>query len=971
MIISGNYGETIRISGNGFYDITNVVFGGNVTGEFTVLNSNLLLAKVPEYCAYGKIQIISSNRNVTGVSPFEFVPIPKIDGFTPTSGVPSTTILILGRGFSGVTRVDFNNIEAEPINVLSNDIIQAPVPNGNTRGYITVWAASGILVNSTQEFSPLAKITGFSPANGAIVGTNLSIQGVNFNSTILYNTKPNHVLVKYNGATGEMRIVSSTELTGIVPLAAQSGIISLYDELSGLYPSALSYNIIPSAPTIQNITPSSGKIGQIISVSGENFVNISSIYLSGQNQRIELTGLNSTSYGVTSNSLSFAVPNAVFGYYQLGVVTAGGTGTLNSGLKLLGAPTISGFSPATGVADTVVRITGQNLYGLSSVRLNSPFAKALTISGYDAINDSYLDVVLPSGAYTINRIYVNNTVSTAVSSNFLYYVPAPVIQSFSPTYGMYDAQVKVSGYNFRWVTGVKFGEELATWFKVNDTGVYFYIPDGALSNSFSVHSSGGSATTGIFEVYPPYLSISGFSPATIQKGYTLFISGLNIDTANRVGFTVETGVAFTSAFTRVTSGIFATVPQDAVLGKVYIGNKSNWTYSTNDLTIIQPPTISGFTPLSGYYQQVITITGNNFNPDTRFYFMGPTGEYVYSTGTSIASLTSATTYVPREIVTAQIMTSGVGDTSTSSGVFVPLPTIVSFTPSSLSPETNIQLNVINGYEMSPYYLIASGTNRTGALQVQNVLDDGIILTINNENVITGSNHYTLVSGKVGPFFIGTGKLAVRTSYDTSWNLNLMHYGVFSTGNLIVSGSRPRISGIFPSGGGYTDYITISGEQFYEVTGVKFYNPVTSNSTYAGIYNIADNKTMTIQPPDEFEEGFMQVSLWSPYSDPLNVDTKTFLNKAYPWISDLSTGTFTIGASFDVNGANLMFIDRVELFQTNTNPVPLTFSVIADDITTYHVNTSIPNDYTLKGQTFGIRVSNGFRTGEYGPIYISP
>ena len=251
-LLTGNAGQNVRIVGKNFYRVDEVKFGDVDATSFRVyalpIGVDMVDAVVPANATYGKVQIISTLRGITGRSLTNFIPTPVITGVVPATGVPGSTIRLLGRGLSGVTGVSINNLLCTGIgsvnsglytdyrqidgssssniyygfSVESNREIRAQVPSGNTYGNIKIHTRSGINVLTSSSFSPEALITGFSPASGRI-DSEVMLLGSNFDPSVMRQVDSNKFLVKFNyNQTGQFEYISDTRLSGRVPFSAQT-----------------------------------------------------------------------------------------------------------------------------------------------------------------------------------------------------------------------------------------------------------------------------------------------------------------------------------------------------------------------------------------------------------------------------------------------------------------------------------------------------------------------------------------------------------------------------------------------------------------------------------------------------------------------------------------------------------------------------------------------------------------------------
>src|SRR5207237_1248076 len=143
--------------------------------------------------------------------------------------------------------------------------------------------------------------------------------------------------------------------------------------------------------------------------------------------------------------------------------------------------------------------------------------------------------------------------------------------------------------------------------------------------------SGGTAISAVsFTVINPP-TITGFTPASGPVGTSVTISGTN--------FTGTTGVAFNGASATFTvdaaTSIQTTVPTGAMTGTISVTTPGGTATSAGSFTVINPPTITGFTPASGPAGTSVTISGTNFTGTTGVAFDGVSASFTVNSATSI------------------------------------------------------------------------------------------------------------------------------------------------------------------------------------------------------------------------------------------------------------------------------------------------------------------------------------------------
>jgi len=193
--VSGKAGDLIEISGENFYQITDIKFGGVNSPSFSVLSPAAIEAVVPENAHYVGVSVFSSLRTglngstseASGITNNKFVPIPEITALSSGQLCSGETLKINGASFSGVTGISINSIELDSFQVNTSKEVQGIIPSGNVRGVPNLLLQSGVSLGapSVLAFKPLARITGVQ--DGKLLGSSVRVSGENFTSGILYS----------------------------------------------------------------------------------------------------------------------------------------------------------------------------------------------------------------------------------------------------------------------------------------------------------------------------------------------------------------------------------------------------------------------------------------------------------------------------------------------------------------------------------------------------------------------------------------------------------------------------------------------------------------------------------------------------------------------------------------------------------------------------------------------------------------
>jgi len=154
------------------------------------------------------------------------------------------------------------------------------------------------------------------------------------------------------------------------------------------------------------------------------------------------------------------------------------------------APTVTGFSPASGSIGTRLSVTGTGFsQGVRNVEVGGvpvPSASGLVVS------DTLLGFVVPDNAVS-GLVTVTTNGGTANSA--LYFIVAPAISGISPVSGPPGSLVTVTGSGLMGITRIAFGPDLASAATQTANQITVPVPAGAASGTvvltFQVNPSYG------------------------------------------------------------------------------------------------------------------------------------------------------------------------------------------------------------------------------------------------------------------------------------------------------------------------------------------------------------------------------------------------------------------------------------------------------------------------------------------------
>jgi hypothetical protein len=369
-------GDTVRIYGNGFVNVTSVDFGGTPAASFTVDSAKGITAVVGAG-ASGNVRVTTTN-GTAAVPGFTYgappPPQPVITSFTPTSGATGTVVTINGANFTGVNAVSFGGVQATNIVVQSSTTIIATVGTGAT-GNVQVTTATGS--HSLPGFIyviPAPVITTFIPLS-ATTGDTVRISGNGF---------VNVTSVDFGGTPAASFTVDSAKgITAVVGAGASGNVRVTTSNGTAAVPGFTYGTPPPPQPVITSFTPTSGAAGTVVTINGANFSGVNAV---------SFGGVQATNIVVQSSTTIIAtVGTGATGNVQ--VTTATGSHSLPGFTYVIPAPVITTFIPLSATTGDTVTITGVNLNGTTAVSFGGVPAKA-----YRVVSPTTISAVAGDGA---------------------------------------------------------------------------------------------------------------------------------------------------------------------------------------------------------------------------------------------------------------------------------------------------------------------------------------------------------------------------------------------------------------------------------------------------------------------------------------------------------------------------------------------------------------------------------------------
>ena len=743
---SGTPGTTVVIAGTNLAGATSVTFNG-ITATFTVNSATQITTAVPPGASTGNVVVATPGGLSNGLPFGVTAPLPTLSSLSPTSGPAGTTVAITGTNLTGTTAVSFNGTAAT-FTVNSATQITATVPAGATSGNVAVTTPAG--GSNGLAFTvtiPAPAIASLSPTSG-IVGTSVVITGTNLTGA---------TAVSFNGTAATFIVNSATQLTATVPGGATSGNVSV--STPGGTSNGLAFTVIPPAPTISGLSPTSGTPGTSVVITGTNLTGTTAVSFNGTaatfavNSATQLTA--TVPAGATSGNVS--------------VTTPGGTSNGLGFTVTTPASTITALSPTSGPVGTSVVITGTNLTGTTAVSFNG-VAATFTVNSATQIT-----ATVPAGA-TSGSVVVATPGGTSNGLGFTVIPPAPTLSSLSPISGPVGTSVVITGTNLTGATAVSFNGTAATFAVNSATQITATVPAGATSGLVTVTTPGGTSNGLGFAVAAPAPSLNSLNPASGPVGTAVVITGTNLTGTTAVSFN---GTAATFAVNSATQ-ITATVPAGATSGLVTVTTPGG---TSNGLafTVLPPaPALTNLNPGSGPIGTSVTITGTNLTGTTSVSFNGSSASFVVNSATQLTATVPAGTSTGLATVT----TPGGTSNGITFVVTAPVPVLSGLSPTSGPVGTSVSL---------------SGTGLAGATAVS-FNGTAAAFTVNSATQITA----TVPAGAT------SGSVSVTTPGGTSNGLGFT-----------VTVPASTITALSPTSGPEGTSVIVTGTNLAGATGLTF------------------------------------------------------------------------------------------------------------------------------------------------------
>jgi len=340
--------------------------------------------------------------------------------------------------------------------------------------------ASSVSILINKRSTDLA-ITSFTP-DTASTGTVVTITGISFTGI---------TGVSFGGVPAQYTVVSPTSIIATVGPGA-TGLVKVTTANAFATMPGFFFQNFPT--TITSFSPQSAGTGTAVLIKGTGFV-------SNQVNAVSFGGTPATSINVISDTTISAIVGA--GSTGSVKVIAPGDTVAATGFTYTtastGPPTISSFSPLSGMQGAEIVITGTNLSNVTSVTFGGMPAQSFQI-----YSDNSIHAFVAAGA--TGSVAVNGANGNASYPGFTFLTAPPPqnpprLTSFTPQSAGTGATVTITGLYLKDVVSVSFGGSPGIINSQNDSTIVAIVGTGATGQVRVAGPVGADSLKGFIFIY--------------------------------------------------------------------------------------------------------------------------------------------------------------------------------------------------------------------------------------------------------------------------------------------------------------------------------------------------------------------------------------------------------------------------------------------------------------------------------------
>ncbi len=637
---------------------------------------------------------------------------PTITSFTPTAAASGNIVTITGTNFISTKSVSFGGVSAASFSVVSSTTISA-IPATGSSGTVSITTPAGATSLSGFVFLTVTPIINSFAPTSANVGTQVTINGANFNPIAANNSV-------YFGATkAVVNNATATQLTVTVPQGATYSPITVLDISSSLWAFSVN-NFIPTFTSTKGSINTSYFLPKVDFAVGASpqFVAVSDVDGDGKSDLV-IANSNSNTISILRNTsgsgtLTYdAKVDLTTGNTPNTVATGDldGDGKMDLVVANKGASTISIFRNMGG--------SGIVSFGTKIDFTSGSTPQSITISDLD--NDGRADLAVANAGS--NSISVLRNISTVGEINFANKIDlatgaTPQSIKAGDLDGDGRMDLAIANYSSNTLSVVRNTSSIGTISfntKVDFTAsggpcsVVFGDLDGdglldlsvanILNDNISVYRNTSSVSVINFAVRVEFAT--GKNPTSVSiadldgdgKGDLAATNQLN----NNLSVFSNTSTIGVISYSTKVDFLTGNSPSSLAIGDMDGDGKpdlisTNGGSNINTVSVIRnnpalPPSITSFTPITSASGAAVVVTGANFTNASVVSFGGiAAASFTVVSSTSISAMVAAG-------ASGEVSVTTPGGTATKSGfTFIAAPTIISFSPMQAGVGTSISIS---------------------------------------------------------------------------------------------------------------------------------------------------------------------------------------------------------------------------------------------------------------------------------------
>ncbi len=291
--VRGGPGTLVTVLGQNLAGVRNVFFGAQGATFQEMPGGTLLRTTVPAGATTGPLRVTTTGGAATSSQVFLVTggdggggsPLPpRFFSIAPNRGPVGTVVTITGEGLSSVRNVFFGSVPA-PFQEFPGGLeLQTTVPIGAVTAPITVTTVVGSYTHPNSFTVETGgggggggapTISFFDPGSGPVL-TQIQIAGSGFLGTT--DVRINNVPL-----SASYFVVSDNEIQATVQPIATTGRVSVITT-HGTATSTGTYTVqtSPQQPSISSFSPTSGGLGTLVILYGQNLSNVQNVFFNGQ-----------------------------------------------------------------------------------------------------------------------------------------------------------------------------------------------------------------------------------------------------------------------------------------------------------------------------------------------------------------------------------------------------------------------------------------------------------------------------------------------------------------------------------------------------------------------------------------------------------------------------------------------------------------------------------------------------------------